>query len=150
MIYTRINELNQYTGLNANLDKAIKLLETIDLKALQLGKNVIDDDIAIMKFEYFADGKENDFFEGHEKYLDIHIVLEGKEAITCLNRNKAKQRAPFDELNDVGFYDGEYDSKFILDKDDCLIVFPSDLHQPKIKVNENKIIKIVFKVKINN
>lgn len=148
MIYTSINELNQYTGLNANLDKAIKLLETINLKTLQIGPTIIDDDITIMKFEYFADGKENDFFEGHEKYLDIHIVLEGKEAITCLNRNKAKQRTPFDKLNDVGFYDGEYDSKVILDNASCLIVFPNDLHQPKVKVNDDKIIKIVFKVKI--
>lgn len=44
MLYDTLENLNQYTGLFPNLDKAIDFIEDNDVSALPLGRTEIDGD----------------------------------------------------------------------------------------------------------
>lgn len=148
MILANINKLERYIGINENLDKAIHFIKNNDLNLLPLGKREVDDSMFINTFEYVADNQINDFYEAHKQYIDIHIVLRGKEKMAGLDIQNGILRDKFDEVNDFGLYDGKAEYETILENDICLIVFPEDLHEPKIYVNDEKIRKVVVKVKL--
>lgn len=148
MILANINRLERYIGINKNIDTAIRFIKENDLSKLPLGKTEIDDFMFINVFEYVADNKVGDFYEGHKEYLDIHIVLKGKEKIAGLDIQKGILRGQFDEENDFGLYDGESEYEVVLEEGLCLIVFPEDLHEPKVHINDELIRKVVVKVKL--
>lgn len=147
MILTNFTQIQRYLGIHKNLDIAINYILEHDLNTLPQGKTEITDEVFVNSFEYYADGEANTFFEGHQNYLDMHIVLDGCEIMSVLDISKAKIRDDYE--NDCAFFDGEADVLCTLKKEDCLIVFPEDLHQPKIKFDNKIVKKIVFKVKIN-
>lgn len=148
MILANINKLERYIGINKNIDTAIRFIKENDLNELPVGKTEINDFVFINVFEYVADNKVGDFYEGHKDYLDIHILLKGKEKMAGLDIQKGVLRGQFDEENDFGLYDGEAEYEVVLEKGLCLIVFPEDLHEPKVRVNDELVRKAVVKVKL--
>lgn len=149
MILANIQKLERYNGIHSNLDIAIQYVLRNNLNDLVLGKTqILNDDVFVNIFEYQADNQVGDFFEGHKQYLDIHIVLKGKEKIAGLDIDKATLRSEFDIENDFGIYDGVAEYEVLLENDLCLIVFPEDLHEPKVRVNDEIVRKAVVKVKL--
>lgn len=148
MILSKISQLGQYKGINVNLDTAIEYLLNNDITILPLGKNVVNENVAVMHFNYVADNQVDDFYEGHRAYLDMHIVLSGKEKMSCVDITNATMRGDFDVENDFALFDGKSEFEVVLENNLCLITFPHDLHEPKVRVNDEPVDKIVVKVKL--
>ena len=49
------------------------------------------------------DVNENDF-EAHVKYIDIHYLIIGKERISCVPLEKVELKIPYSSDNDIAFY----------------------------------------------
>lgn len=148
MIISEKEHLSRYYGLNKNLDCALSFIEKEDLAQLPLGKTEITKDVFVVVFQYEADNELNAFFEGHKDYLDIHMVTEGVEKMACIEEKYTKILKPFSQTEDIGLFTGAATTECLLQEGKCLIVFPEDLHQPKVRVNDRGVRKIVFKVKL--
>mgnify|MGYP003275980416 FL=1 len=149
MIVGKLKDLKRYTGLNQNLDKAIDYICSANLYDLKLGKNYIDNEnIFINRFNYIGQKEVDCFFEGHKNYLDIHIILNGKEKLGYSDISELNQVSKYDLENDFIKFEGPIKNYIDLKAGDFVITFPEDIHMPKISINDETIEKIVCKVLI--
>lgn len=82
MIFDRIENLPNYKGIHANLDKAITFLMQTDLSSLPAGRTRIDGEQVYMQVsdaytKKIAQGQ----YEYHRQYMDLQIGIEGQERI---------------------------------------------------------------------
>lgn len=150
MIYGEIKELNYYRGISEYLDKAIDYILSGKYKEGTIGKNLIDGDNIYFNLPDSPCTKDinEGCFEGHKKYIDIHIVIEGKEKIAYFPNSKASITKEYNENEDYELYSGEAENFFILDSNKFLILFPEEPHMALIKVKEKPevIKKVIFKI----
>lgn len=146
MIYGKLSHIGRYRGMSRDLDKAIDFLTTQDLSALPMGRTVVDgENVYVNRFDYETGPRG--ITEAHFDYIDIHVVIDGKEKIgvadvTDLTENDRNEAEDF-----MGF-EGPFRSVCTMVPGDFLIVFPEDAHSPKL-VDEApcKVKKAVIKVK---
>lgn len=153
MIVSNVKDIDlKMFSYSKNLTTAFKFIKENDLSKLPLGKTFIDgNEVYLNKMNYVAKNFEDAKLEGHEKYLDIQLVLEGEEKIGYVDKNKKgiKVKQEYNEEKDVSFYESELDAIVKLDAGYFVLVLPNDLHQPSIKTSDNSVTKVVFKVKID-
>lgn len=150
MIITKIKRLATYVELNPNFATLIDFLEATGLENLVEGSIDIDGDRLFGNcFTYIADGEAGAFFETHRKYLDIHLVLENEEAMAVTSPENVSVIQKYDDAKDIELYTGKVEQLVHLRSGECLITFPEDLHQPKVRINDEPVKKVVFKVAIS-
>lgn len=149
MIYTKMMYIESYRGIHENLDKAIDFLRNCDLKTLSMGRNVVDDDqVFINRFNYQTLPMEEASFEAHEKHLDIHLLLSGKERIGISDMAHMKITGR-DIVNDGIDCEGPMEQQFYMEPGDVLIVFPEDAHMVKLEASGSCTVeKAVIKVRL--
>ena len=149
MIYAKNKDALSYRGIHPNLDLALehiteKYLDSVGYDRVELKGS----DVYATRFTYETVPEEESFFEAHQKYLDIHIMLSGSERVEIAPPEKLTE---FDrvEANDFYAYRGEGDYRLTLSPGDFLVVFPGDAHRIKMQLDGPKTVsKVVFKVKI--
>jgi YhcH/YjgK/YiaL family protein len=133
-------------------DKAFAFLKENDLSKLEVKRYDIDgNNLYATVSEYMTKNEEDAKFEAHRKYIDIQHVINGSEqmSITPLSDRK-EELVPYDPAKDVEFMTVNKTSSFEATPDKFFIFFPSDIHRPSVKINENKSVrKVVVKVRID-
>ena len=149
MIYAEMSDLSKYLGIHKNLDTAIRFLETCDLKTLAAGRNEVDgDNVFINRFGYETMPEEEAFFEAHEDYADIHLILSGEEKIGVSDPRFLKEfdRNPAEDF--IGYH-GPVENYSHMTTDKFLVAFPGEAHMVKVRYEEPaRVEKAVVKVKI--
>jgi biofilm protein TabA len=76
----------QYQRNKIYWDKAFAFLRTTQLDTLSVGKHVLDGENV---FVTVTEGPTKDYdktgWEAHRKYLDVHLMISGKERIGVMN-----------------------------------------------------------------
>ncbi|MEG0910952.1 MAG: YhcH/YjgK/YiaL family protein [Ruthenibacterium sp.] len=149
MIYIELSELAQYHGFSANLDTALRYLESHDFAALTKGRNEVDgDNVYINRFDYTTMPEQDAFYEAHEYYADIHVLLSGEEKILVANAATLTE-TDRDAATDFIGYEGDAEAVFNMQPQKILIVFPNEAHKVKVQLHEACAVqKAVMKVKI--
>ncbi len=160
MIVGKLVDLYRYKGIAKNIDTAINYIETHDLMALPKGKTIVDEDenglnVYINRDTYVARPLEECFFENHENYMDMQIVLKGTEIIgyTHITNPTLKVTTPYNPEKDVTKYNGD-DPKAVADavyfpiSEGFALVYTEDVHLAKCKADDEIIEKVVVKIKI--
>ena len=150
MIIGKLKDLKRYKGIAKNIDTAIDYLENNDILALEKGKYFIDGDNVILNRDtYVAKDLEDCFFENHKNYMDLQIVLKGKEVFgyTDISNPTLKVTTPYNIEKDVTKYSCEGGVFFTLEEGYAL-VYPEDVHLAKCKANDEIVEKAVIKIKI--
>lgn len=150
MIIGKLTDLYRYKGIAKNIDTAIHYIETHDLLALPKGKTVVDgDNVFINRDTYVAKPLEECFYENHENYMDLQIVLKGQElfAYTHITNPTLKVTVPYNPDKDVTKYSCEGGVFFTLEEGFAL-VYTEDIHLAKCKANDDIVEKAVIKIKI--
>ncbi|MDR3200635.1 MAG: YhcH/YjgK/YiaL family protein [Spirochaetales bacterium] len=150
MIYDQTKKISAYKGISKNLDAAIDYLLKTDVTKLPDGKHpVVGSDVVIAQASHYETKNLSDArFEAHKKYIDIQMVLEGKEGCCYLPLEGLAEDGPFEADRDVGFYKDANASCFPLEAGMFAIFFPQDGHKPTcdFEGKKSKIHKIVMKV----
>ena len=150
MIYDSLERLARYQGLHPNLDKAIDYCLHTDFSQKDTGQYEVDSD----KVFYFVQDNQlnklpTDELEVHEKYLDLHFLLEGHELIGA-GREVAELIKPYDETTDFASVRCRQVYPLEIDQKSFLIFFPKEPHQPnQFAGKEESVRKCVFKVLID-
>ncbi|WP_283674210.1 YhcH/YjgK/YiaL family protein [Butyricicoccus sp. Marseille-Q5471] len=150
MIYDKLSNLAHYIGLSPALDRTIAYLTRTDLSALPHGRTEIDGDTVYLNhFGYETSEKQADsLFEAHEAYLDLHIVLSGRErmAVTAVEKlSHAEDRL----AEDAVMYTGEADYALPLAPGQFALVAPGEGHLPHLVLDVSCAVdKLVCKIHI--
>lgn len=136
---------------------AFNYLEAIDedffkIKEDEVIKEMITDDIFVLKQAYKTKDREECFFESHKKYIDIQYIVKGSEVMDVSNLEDLEIIEEYDENRDFIKYSAKNSFSSLLIKEKELAIFyPTDAHQPCIKNIENEVVyKAVIKLPINN
>lgn len=144
MIFCKMERLERYRGQSDNLDKAIDFLVKTDLNTLAMGRNEIDGDrVFANRFDY--DTAEAPLTEWHERYIDMHVVVDGQEQVGVLE----SAGLPVEDATaeDHTCQVEKFESVCSLCPGYVLITFPEDAHSPRRIWNEGcHVKKVVVKV----
>lgn len=149
MICDSVINLTRYLGINKNLDRAIKFLQDFGGQA-ELGKIIIDgENVFANVMVYTSKEIEEGTFEAHQKYLDIHLLIEGEEIVYNTPLDQLTVTKAYVEASDLALYQGEALQRCILRPGEAVICFPQDGHMPGMKSQEvMEVKKMVVKVKV--
>ena len=147
MIVDNLENCEKYYDLHNGIKSAFEFFKTHNLADFEPGSYKIDgDNLYVNVNEY--ETKEEQKLEAHRKYIDIQIMLSGKEFMGYTNVKNTKPTTSYDEGKDIIFLSGDTD-KILADTTNFFIFFPQDAHRPSLcAVNPNNVKKAVFKVKI--
>ncbi len=150
MVIDKLSEINKYTSLHPRFAKAIDYIVTNNLLIAEPGTVLVDgEDIKAIIIEGNCVPKEESLagFECHNTYIDIQIVLKGKETVGWRARTSCSSpKGEYSEEKDVLFYADAPILFFELQAGMFSIYFPEDVHAPMI--GEGPIKKLVMKVRV--
>ena len=150
MILAKNETARDYLGIHPNLDLALERITPEFLGTLGDSRvDIIPGEVWCTKFTYDTIPDEESFFEAHEKFLDIHMMLQGSERVEI--SAPAELEPPFraEPQNDFWGYRGEGRVKLTIGPGEFLCVWPDDAHKIKMMVNKPETVtKAVFKIKI--
>jgi YhcH/YjgK/YiaL family protein len=147
MVFDSCGNATFYTSLNKRFEKAFAYLAKTDLAPLEPGRYEIDgDEIYMMVMERELKKPEDAALEVHDQYIDIQVVVIGKESFGWRDRHTcAAPRGEMDTTKDILFYDDRATCTVTLTAGQFGIFFPGDAHAPLI--GEGTVKKCVVKVK---
>ncbi|GAA4084333.1 YhcH/YjgK/YiaL family protein [Mucilaginibacter panaciglaebae] len=141
----------QYRANKKYWDEAFGYITNTNLDTLSTGKHVIDGDNV---FATVTNGptKEMDKtgWEAHHNYLDLHLVISGREKVGVMNAKTAEVTNPYDAAKDVeNFNSNTKGDWYVEDPGTLYIFFPQNAHRPGVHVDGyDKVKKMVIKVKM--
>ncbi len=149
MILANNETARQYLGIHPNLDLALQRINPEFLDTVgDTRVEIVPGEVWCTKFTYETVADADSFFEAHEKFLDIHMMLQGAERVE-ISDPKDLQSLRSEPENDFYAYEGEGRHKLVLAPGDFLVVWPSDAHKIKMFVEKpEQVTKAVFKIKI--
>lgn len=149
MIFGNIENMSEFSYLEESVKECFDYLKNNDLKCYEKGSHEIDGTRLFVNIvEYTTTTPEERFWEAHREYLDIHVMLDGKEQID-LNFIQNMDQREYVPKDDFLPMDGEKNASVVLENNDFLICYPSDGHRTAVAVDEPvKIKKAIFKVRI--
>lgn len=149
MICENISTAKDYSSINKKFVKAFEFLRSNDLAALAVGKYEIQgEEIFALSQEYTTQNEEDKKWESHEKYIDIQLIVEGKEIMGYAKVEDLEVKEDLREERDMIFYKETLNGSNIkFTKGDYAIFFPEDAHRPCCAFGEcSNVKKIVVKV----
>ena len=130
---------------------AFEFLKRKDLTDLPVGWIELEEGVRVSVQRYTSFKWEENRFETHEKYFDVQYVIEGMETCGVCDRSECKTVViPYDEANDITFYDEpEHYGIVFLNAGDLIVLGPEDAHKPRcMEKKQMQIKKIVVKVPV--
>lgn len=148
MIVSRIENSNRIEPLHPLFKQLFDYVKTHDLLNVPLGRIVLDgDNLFINNVNPECLSKEKQVLELHHDYIDVHILLTGKETIGWKSiETLEKEIKPYSKEEECALFDDTPTTYVDLVPGEFVIVFPEDPHAPVI--GEGKIRKLIGKVKL--
>jgi biofilm protein TabA len=128
-------------------DMTFQFLKNNDLTKLSGNHEIDGKNVHIIVADYNSKEKSQTRYESHDKYVDIQYVAVGEEYMGKTTRDLAKVSVPYNQPNDITFYDFDGGDYFKATPESFFIFFPEEVHRPSIKIDESVPIKrIVVKI----
>ena len=149
MIVTTIDKLTKYNEIPYAQD-IVDFLADFRKGEMAPGRyDIHGDDLfaAVSRYDTEPDGDR--VFENHKKYIDLQIVLDGKEEIQWADTKTLTMVSEgFSKGGDIAFYKGAAMGYTLLGGEQCVILFEEDAHKPNVlhEKSEN-VLKVVFKIR---
>lgn len=129
--------------------------ETFDidyLRELDQGKTMINDSEFCIRTSYNMRPLEEQFFESHQQYIDIHITISGIELFGYSPIDELKVTSKYDQAGDCILYDKDSLIKELKASkpEDVLVFGVDDGHMTAIGDVEDKVDKVIIKVLVEN
>lgn len=115
-----------------------------------VGKYDLENGVYVSVQEYTTKARSEAKFEAHKKFIDIQMILSGKELIAVSPIEKMTISDEYNEEKDfMLFHHNDECTDYVLEAGDFLILYPQDVHMPGVCVNEKSPVrKIVVKVPV--
>ncbi|OBZ12776.1 YhcH/YjgK/YiaL family protein [Bacillus sp. FJAT-26390] len=144
MIYDKITNAGLYAFPNVRLMKAVA-----DMSHNLHGEAAETNDFKKNSLLFTTVPKGEKRFEAHRKFIDIHVVLEGREYVEVSDVERLSDLTEYDPEHDIQFGDASAGHAFkgYLEPGYFLICFPEDTHLVGAhEQSEQTVRKIVYKI----
>lgn len=148
MIISNLKDSGRIELLHLLFKRLFDYVKAYSFLHTRLGRIDLDgDNLYIMNSEADAVPQEKQLLELHHQYIDVHILLEGRERIGWKAADNLTQEVKtYSSDGDCALY-GDIPSMWIdLLPGQFVIVYPEDAHAPCI--GEGKIRKLIAKIKL--
>lgn len=149
MILDRLEHIDRYTSLGERMTAALRYLRDTRLEELEEGRHEIDGHSYVLAQSYETRDPKDAQFESHRKYIDIQIVVSGKELLGWASLDSVTPAGAYSEESDAQLYDGELVGAVALEPGWFVILMPEDGHMPSCHLGEKSSVrKTVAKVPV--
>lgn len=147
MIIDKIENLSLYSNIP---NCAVEFIKGLSDKTPEGKYNLIDANYANIE-TYMTKIPENTKFEAHNNYIDIQILLSGRENIYYTDRTKLTENQPYNSEKDIVFYNESVEGAdfLTLNGTNFAMIFPHEAHAPQAAINKipQNVKKVVVKIK---
>lgn len=154
MIASSVQDYRQCQGLSSSLKSLItRALDSAKIHPEE-GRYPLEGDQAFVLISSpFTEPSDVRLAEYHHRYLDVQILLEGREKLGYgLNLVSAEPDGEYSEAKDSAFCHTISNEQFLIfAPGDMAVFFPREYHRPLCAVNDTpvQIKKLVLKVDVN-
>ena len=148
MIVSNLQNSSRVEVLHPLFKTLFDYVKSHDLLHAELGRIDIDgDNLFIMNINPECVAQAKQVLEVHRAYIDVHILLQGRERIGWKAFEDVNQEVkPYEKEGDCALYSDCSTTWVDLYPGQFMIVYPEDPHAPII--GQGKIRKLIAKVKI--
>jgi YhcH/YjgK/YiaL family protein len=83
---------------------------------------------------YHTKPRAEGFFESHQKYVDIQVIVEGEERMEIVDASRIRVREPYQAARDLVLYEDICSASTLhLVAGEAAIFFPVDVHMPSLR-----------------
>lgn len=152
MILDKVQHLDKYKLPQAGFQAASDFIKTFNPENFVKGKFEISGEQCFgIGLAYDTKQSNECLWEAHQKYIDIHFIIEGVERIHINDIAAMKVTKEHDNEGDYALFDGSARDEVVLSKGQFLLLFPNEVHKTSIIENEvSAVTKLVIKVLIND
>jgi YhcH/YjgK/YiaL family protein len=153
MIIDSLANLDRYRGLDPRLDRGLEALKALGIErtALPDGRHELAGaDLYAVLSSYRTQAPEAKALEAHRRYLDIQVVLQGREILSWAPLERLTLKVPYSEAEDIAYY-GDRGMDVALEPGLFAVLFPHDGHRPGCHPAGGQAItvrKLVLKVRL--
>ena len=147
MILTTLANHKRIESLPPLFKQLFEFVNSHDFSLMEVGRIDIDgDNLFITNAKVDGVKQATQPIEVHQKYIDIHILIEGYETLGYKDISRIESYSKeYQAETDIAFSDEPGDNYFTMQPGDICVVFPEDAHAPII--SSGKIHKLVAKIK---
>ncbi len=144
----KYNIENNLDVLNQLFPSVKEVFDLNFLKNLKEGVTNLNEEEYCIKTNYQMRNIDEQFFESHKKYVDIHITLSGSELFAITNIDNLDKASNYDLVNDVIIYDknNKIDLLKVSRVGDVVVFYPKDGHMTSIGDIQDSVHKVIVKV----
>jgi biofilm protein TabA len=150
MIQDTFDRAGLYDSCCENLGRAVEFARNLPPDTPN-GRIEIDGEAMFgLVNSYTTKSPEEASFEAHRKYIDVQMLLAGRERIDVTQRTDLPILQPYDENTDAMFYASPpaYTS-LLLESGQFIVLFPHDAHRPGLLLDTpSDVRKLVVKIQI--
>lgn len=148
MIFDNIKNKELYLSINDGFKAGFDFIQKVEKENLPVGKYEIDGKKVWASVQEYL-SKDEAKAEAHRNYIDIQYIVSGKESMLNANIDLCKTMVEYNSDKDVEFFEPCATAKIECGAGDFAIFFPTDVHTPGLKIDQNTPIrKIVVKVRV--
>ena len=127
-----------------------EFLSSVDEDVATGRHELLGDDVFANVMNYQTMSPSEQIIEAHEKYLDVQVVLTGREMIHVYPATQLAVDKPFDKMQDVVFYkhNGLVPHQIELTPGTFAVFYPENAHSPGLIYDQQSesVKKVVVKV----
>ncbi len=150
MILANLNDSNRIENLHPLFKELFDYVKSHDILHAPLGRiEIKGDELSINNSEPECKSKEEQVLELHHQYIDVQILLEGKETMgwkATEELDPSNEVSPYNEKDDYALSKDTPTTYFEIHPGQFVIFYPEDAHAPII--GQGKIRKMVAKVRL--
>ena len=148
MVVSNLQNSKRIESLHPLFTQLFDYVKSHDLLNAELGRIEIDgDNLFINNVNPTCMTRDKQILELHHDYIDVHILLEGKETIGWKATEDLKEETkPYSKEGDCALYSDTPTTYVDINPGEFVLVYPEDAHAPVI--GEGKIRKLIAKVKL--
>ena len=153
MIYDHLNNLDSYRFTEPGIAQVLEAAKSYTPENFPNTRVVLDGDHVFMNMpSYETHDLEKAVMEAHRKYVDVMVMIEGRETIYVKNTDRLQDvYSPYEEGRDALLAHMDNDVIPVdMQPGDFLVLLPQDAHAPGCHAGAPcKVKKIIGKVLIN-
>ncbi len=149
MIFDNLSYVEKYYSLSENFKKAFEFLKNTDLTKLEVGKGEIDGRNVHYSVSEYLTKNEPQFFEAHDNYADIQVIISGNERIDYFYRPEGVVTVEYNPEKDILRLTADNFTELKIKAGEFAVFLPHDAHRPNLTDNvQSNVKKVVVKVRV--
>ena len=150
MIYDTFDHLDIYFKSDEPLYKALVFARDFDVNQPDARYDIQGDDMFALVMGYQTKAREESKFEAHKNYIDVQLLLEGREFLDVSLQVDLKVDQPYSQENDVVlFKPPQHYCRLGLQPGRFALLYPHDIHRPCCELDgAEQVRKMVVKIRV--